>query len=98
MREMLLKNRVKLAEDYFKKCLLTYSAETSLIQSLLLTYSKLIKSHYTPSNIDGSLTFMLESVKKASVPVSDELFQNLAVFVRLHVSVKDQKVHLIRIA
>ena len=47
MREMILKGRPSLAEEYLKKCLISFSTQFTLLARLLQAYSGLIKKHYT---------------------------------------------------
>ena len=46
MREMILKKRFSIAEDYLKKNLISYSPYLSLIGKILVSYAKLIKDQY----------------------------------------------------
>jgi hypothetical protein len=88
MREMVLKEKHLIAEEYLKKALLYFSSNFSLLARLLLYYSKIIKSHYPSSKIERSINFMIEAVKKAAIPVSDELYTNLQLFIQINVSNK----------
>lgn len=82
MREMILKGRPNLAEDYLRKCLISFSTQFSLLGRLLQAYSGFIKKHYTsPQGIE----FLLEQVKKASVSGSDKLWSNLSLFIQVTV-------------
>jgi hypothetical protein len=46
MREMIRKGKPQIAEEYLKKCLLTFSYNFELIADFLLAYAKLIKKEY----------------------------------------------------
>ena len=80
MREMVLKGKHQIAEEYLKKTLLQFSGNFSLMAELLLGYSKIIKSHYS-GKVEKPLAFIFETIKKASVAVSDELYQNLSLYI-----------------
>ncbi len=69
MHEMIKKGKSNIAEEYLKKCLITFSSNFELLGSLLTAYAKLIKKSYqgTPGTVKIALTFILEQVKKASV-------------------------------
>ena len=81
IREMVLKDKSQIAEEYFKRTLLYFSSNFPLLADLLLQYSKIIKTHYPSNKIDRSINFMIEVVKKASIAVSDSMFTNLILFV-----------------
>lgn len=46
MREIIRKGRSQIAEEYLKKCLLTFSSNFELMGELLTAYAKLIKKDY----------------------------------------------------
>ena len=81
IREMVLKDKSQIAEEYLKRTLLYFSSNFPLLADLLLQYSKIIKTHYSSNKIDRSINFMIEVVKKASIAVSDSMFTNLILFV-----------------
>jgi hypothetical protein len=81
IREMVLKDKSQIAEEYLKRTLLYFSSNFPLLADLLLQYSKIIKTHYPSNKIDRSINFMIEVVKKASIAVSDSMFTNLILFV-----------------
>lgn len=75
MKEILKNNKQKIAEDYLKKCLVTFSGHPDLACELLLLYSKLVKKFYK----DGQgIIFMLETIKKVALDdISEKVFRNL---------------------
>ncbi len=81
MREMVLKDKSHIAEEYLKRTLLYYSSNFPLLADLLFQYSKIIKTHYPSIKTERSVNFMIEVVKKTSIAVPDSLFTNLILFV-----------------
>ena len=67
MKQMILKKKHLLAEDYLRKCLTHYSGHFSLISKILTKYSKLIKGHYEGPDSKRAVLFMIETVKKAAI-------------------------------
>ena len=88
IREMVLKDKSQIAEEYIKRTLLHFSSNFPLLADLLVQYSKIIKTHYPSNKIERSVYFMIELVKKSSIAVPDSLFTNLIVFVQINVSNK----------
>ena len=86
---MILKQKEQIAQEYLKKCLVQYSTNFTLLADLLLAYSKLIRKLYTTKS--DPIQYFLDQVKRAAVPVSDSLYDNLVLFVQLHYQVEDQK-------
>lgn len=87
---MIKKGKAVIAEEYLKKCLITFSSNFELLGTLLTGYAKLIKKAYPGGpHVSKSVSFILESLKKASVHVSDDFFTSLTLYVQLHLSHKD---------
>ena len=78
---MVLKGKHQIAEEYLKKTLLQFSGIFTLMADLLLKFSKIVKSYYPSTKVERPLTFVFETIKKASVAVPDELYQNLALLI-----------------
>ena len=98
MREMITKGRHQLAEEYLKKCLLSFSSNFDLLASILTAYAKLIKKTYQGGvKVKLALNFIFDQLKKASIKVSDEFFSSLVLYVQLNLSTADQKAHIIEI-
>jgi hypothetical protein len=81
MREMILKDKSQIAEEYLKRTLLYFSSNFTLLADLLFQFSKIIKTHYPSHKVERSVNYMIEAVKKASIAVPDSLFTNLILFV-----------------
>ena len=61
LREMIVKGKTQFAEEYLKKCLVTFSTQFSFLSSLLLKYSSYIKKHYSSSSSsEHAISFMIE--------------------------------------
>jgi hypothetical protein len=57
-----------LAEEYLKKCLLTFSSNFDLLASILTAYANLIKKSYPGgSKVKAAVAFIIDQLKKASV-------------------------------
>jgi hypothetical protein len=68
VREMVVKGRTQLAEEYLKKCLLTFSSNFDLLASILTAYANLIKKSYPGgSKVKPAIAFIIDQLKKASV-------------------------------
>ena len=81
MREMVIKGKHHIAEEYLKKTLLQFSGNFFLLAELLLKYSKIVKSYYPSIKVEHPLTFMFDTIKKASVAVPDDLYANLFLYI-----------------
>ena len=87
---MITKGRIGIAEEYLKKCLVSYSANFEFLANILSAYSKLIKQFYPAAEIVKGIEFAIQASKKASVVIGDAFYTNLCFSAQLHLSVKDQ--------
>ena len=61
MKEMIIKGKPQLAEEYLKKCLVTFSSNFDLLGSLLIGYAKLVKKCYQGgAAVQKAVTFTLD--------------------------------------
>lgn len=58
-----------MAEEYLKKCILTFSSNFDLLASILTAYANLIKKTYPggSKSVKAAVAFIIDQLKKASV-------------------------------
>lgn len=71
LKEMLIKKRNSLAEEYLKKCLLHFSSSFDVLTSLIVQYSKLVLKYYSGVNCERDVDFVIDCIKKSAVPFGD---------------------------
>lgn len=91
MREIVIKGREKLAEEYLKRVLMQIGKRNELMAGIMIKYAKIVRKYYKQGAAESlrAIDFMIEQLKRASVAVAEEFFQNLSTYVQVNVEAKE---------